>query len=85
MSRTLNTIAFSAEELTKEIRNNTIVGNGTCSFVDECLTDDELWEEVLMNNSHDFCSKINSLEEAVMHFIKLHMLHAERAEDIRNA
>jgi len=60
----------------KAIRDNKLVGAGSCSVVDECMSDEEVIDE--LNEA-----EITDPEEAVKHFVEAEGLHLEMATNAR--
>ncbi len=49
------------EELVKQIRESAVLGRGSCSWVDECLTDEELTRELKrMVDGDGLCSPMKN-------------------------
>lgn len=60
------------------IRNNELVGNGTCSVVSECFSDNDLSDE--LNRSY---TPIETPEQAVKWAISLESAHMEQSLNSR--
>ena len=67
---------MNREHLIAAIRSDLVVGRGSCSFIDECWDDDDIWN----NLNH-----LSSVRVAVRWARELHRVSDDRAEDIRNA
>jgi hypothetical protein len=62
------------DKLIEAVRRDSVVGRGTCSSIDECYSDDELWEVI---------SEAKSEEEAVRIAREDEGLWLDRACDAR--
>ena len=65
-------------KIIEEIRKDEIVGEGTCSYVDECWGDDDIIQSLKEE-------RIKTAEEAVAYFRWIEGLWKERENEIRNA
>jgi hypothetical protein len=62
------------DRIVKAIRNANVIGEGSCSVVDECYTDGELIESMKSRN-------ITTIKEAMEHFQAVHKgYHGREAE-----
>ena len=71
----------NAEEIVRAVRADKIVGEGTCSVVDECYTDGELLEQVCFD--WDGKELKRTPKQAVTEMRKIHRMHAEREREHR--
>jgi hypothetical protein len=68
---------MTKEDLVKAIRSNKLIGAGTCSSIDECFGDSELWE------SFGPPSGCNTIDEAIKKAISRENLSIDRMVDCR--
>jgi hypothetical protein len=68
---------YTKEELVKAIRSNKLIGSGTCSSIDECYEDSELWNDFGPDGGND------TIEAAVMSAIKREGLWIEKHVECR--
>lgn len=72
-------------DIVKAVRADKVVGEGTCSWIDEAHTDYELLELVALDVDDNLLTKIPTVKQAVEIAIDTHNLLNEREEEIRNA
>ena len=66
------------------IRADNTIGNGSCSYIDECFTDDELFAHFL-TWLIDSKATDAQLVRFRSHLRKCHQIQSDRESDIRNA
>lgn len=69
-------------EMVEAVRKDSVVGRDTCSCIDECMTDEELIEEI--KDLRKVGIFIFSGSEAVQHFRKQHEAYLEREKEIES-
>ena len=65
------------ERIIAAIRANKVFGNGTCSDIDEAMTDEEVWSYLVEHNAYQ------SVQRALDAMGELHKTLTGYAEDIR--
>ena len=68
----------NAERCVVAIRRNRYIGNGTCSTIDECYSDEELMTELMQ-----ICPQ-NSVHGGLTWMIEIEAIMREREEAVRN-
>lgn len=69
------------ETIIHAVRNHPVIGRGTCSYIDECWTDEEI-----MHHINDPVMKWDGTTAgAVAQLVAVHNLWQEREREVRNA
>ena len=76
--RNMATLESRAVEILKAIRGCKVVGRGTCSVVDESMSDDEVLDHLALTNK-------TSVNQALGEMRSLHKAHKERQREVVNA
>ena len=70
------------EAIIRAVRDDKIIGKGTCSVVDECYEDSELLDAVCFD--WDGTERKRTPKQAVTEMRKVHRLQLEREREHRN-